>query len=341
MTAFDLPDEAPYIEYYGLLEPPFNVTGTDTRFAYLTDEHWRIVRRCLEIVRDRMGLAVIYGDPGIGKSTLSKIIYDRLSGVPEVNVIYLDDPSGTPSEVMRYILNSFKIDTKERQVERLKSEFRDFVIEQTQRQDKRVVIIVDEAQTLQRQSMELVRTLLNFEVGAHKDVQFLLFGETRLMKMKVATRPNFASRIIYANILTPLLDEETRALIEFRLKRAGRDLDLFEQAALKLWHERSEGIPRRICAIGYNTLMVGEERAEQVISAQTVHEAAKMVMLTDARRTTIPDEDDDQPAMDSLFGDEEADAENPLIEETPSNVVALRPDTHSRHKRGSRRSLYE
>src|ERR671926_128354 len=59
-----------YVNFYELFEPPFQVTGTDPRFVYLSDQYKKVISICLQVVRDRMGLAMVLGAVGTGKSSI-------------------------------------------------------------------------------------------------------------------------------------------------------------------------------------------------------------------------------------------------------------------------------
>lgn len=68
-----------YVNFYGLFEPPFQVTGTDLRFVYLSEQSKKVISICLQVVRDRMDLGAV----GPGKSS---IIRSRLSARSDYRV---------------------------------------------------------------------------------------------------------------------------------------------------------------------------------------------------------------------------------------------------------------
>src|SRR6476469_7393849 len=101
----------------------------------------------------------------------------------------------------------------------------------------------------------------------------MLVGQPELARM-VASRENLASRVVNTNWLKPLNSEETRAMIQFRLGVAGAGLEIYDPEALEKFVDLSRGIPREVCKIGYNTLLLGTAKGEKVISTQTVEAAA-------------------------------------------------------------------
>jgi type II secretory pathway predicted ATPase ExeA len=268
-----------YLSYYGLWEPPFQVSGTNRRFVHLTPLNRQVLENCLQLIRDRMGLGMVLGAVGSGKSSLARILYDRLEAQPEKYVVgYLDDLEGANSQVMTNLLLEFNLTPVSRQVEPLKGQFKKFLVEETQEKQRTVVLLIDEAQTASKRAMELIRLLLNFETEGDKLLQVILFGQPELARM-VAARENLASRVVNTNWLKPLSPDETRAMIQFRLNVAGAALDVYEDDALTKFAELSKGIPREVCKIGYNTLLIGTAKDERKITPATVEAAAQSFKL--------------------------------------------------------------
>ncbi len=263
-----------YLQHFGLWEPPFQVSGTNRRFVHLTGLNRQIIENCLQLIRDRMGLGMVLGAVGSGKSSIASILYDRLAAFPEKYAVgYLDDLEGTNSQVMTNLLLEFGNSPLSRQVEPLKGQFKKLLIEETQNNHRTVVLLIDEAQTASKRAMELIRLLLNFEADGDKLIQVILFGQPELARM-VASRENLASRVVSTNWLKPLSADETRAMIAFRLGVAGAGAEFYSPDALERFVELSKGIPREVCKIGYNTLLIGTARQEKTISTETVEAAA-------------------------------------------------------------------
>src|SRR5690348_4115529 len=167
-----------YLAHFGLWEPPFQVSGTNRRFVYLTQLNRQVIETCLQLIRDRMGLGMVLGAVGSGKSSIANILYDRLVAFPEKYAIgYLDDLEGTNSQVMTNLLLEFGCTPLSRQVEPLKGQFKKLLVEETQNNQRTVVLLIDEAQTASKRAMELIRLLLNFEADGDKLIQVILFGQ--------------------------------------------------------------------------------------------------------------------------------------------------------------------
>lgn len=282
-----------YVNFYELFEPPFQVTGTDPRFVYLTEQYKKVISICLQVVRDRMGLAMVLGAVGTGKSSICSIIRSRLAARPDYRVAYLDDLAATPSQLMINILHEFGQAPVSRQVEALKRQFKGLLVEETQKAGNSLVILVDEAQTATKYNLELLRQLLNFEIGNEKLVQIILFGQEELAR-KVAARPNFLSRIVSQVRLEKLSQEETVKLVKHRLQVAGAEFDIFSPQALQALASHSKGIPREVCKVGYHALLLGASRNERIISPATISEASLLALgetKNAAKVIAVEDED--------------------------------------------------
>ena len=282
-----------YVSFYELYEPPFQIIGTSTRFAYQADSHRTIINSCLKVIRDQQGLAVVSGNVGTGKSTIAKYIWERAEAY-DYRVAYLSDAAAAPGRVLANILQSLHEEPVSKQVEQLKAQFRGLVMNETQMSYGRIVILIDEAQTMQPNTRTLLRLISDMGTGDSKPVQMILFGQQEL-PVKIARDPALASRVVTSHQIQPLSRSEMAELINYRLNVGGATRDLFSEDALLRLAELSKGIPREACKIGYHTLLLGFERREPVIGLQTVNHAYSRAGLYSAPQRTIEQDsaDDD------------------------------------------------
>lgn len=267
-----------HLDYYGLFEEPFSITGTDHRFCYLSSQHRAAVDRCISIIQRHLGLGVIFGAVGSGKSTLCKLLYHRFLGIPDYSVALINDPSLAPAALLRTVLAEFKQPSVARQLEVLKNTFRTFVYNETQRSGKTIILLIDEAQTMRPATLELIRTLLNFEDGREKLLQVILFGQDEL-RAKIFRYRNIQNRIMGVATLEPLELPDVDKLIRYRLFVAGREDALFTPEAVAAITEIAEGVPRTICAIANEALPLGAAERKPVIDVPLIEDASKGVMV--------------------------------------------------------------
>jgi len=127
---------------------------------------------------------------------------------------------------------------------------------------KVIVLIVDEGQNLPEQIIDVFRTLLNFETDEYKLLQLIIFGQPEMTKM-LSNYPNFEDRIAFNFELGPVSLEDTRGLIDYRIKISGEENQAwFSDGAIKEIHKVTDGFPRKMTQLCHQLLlaMIGEER---------------------------------------------------------------------------------
>jgi general secretion pathway protein A len=271
-----------YVRFYNLFEPPFQLLGTDLRFVFMTEQYKNVVSNCLRVVRDGLGIATVLGGRGSGKSSVCNILYNRLTARADYRVAHLTDLSVTPSQLMIDILHEFGQTPGSRQVETLKGQFYNFLVEESQSTGQAFVILADDAQTATKYNLELFHQLLGFEATGEKLVQIILFGQDELAR-KIAARPVLLNRMAMQMRLEKLGQAETLKLVQHRLGSAGANHEVFSAEALTALADFARGVPQEICKIGYYALLVGASRNERVISRPTVEEARNMAQSTLAK----------------------------------------------------------
>jgi len=157
------------------------------------------------------------------------------------------------------------------------------------RKGKRFVLIIDEAQNLDNSVLEVVRMLSNFENSAQKLIQIILSGQPQLArKLASPEMLQLRQRLSMVARLKPFNCEDTCLYIDHRLRTAGYDFryPLFTSAATALIARSSEGIPRNINNICFNSLLLGRALERQEITREMVCD-----VLADLDLSSIEQED--------------------------------------------------
>ena len=125
--------------------------------------------------------------------------------------------------------------------------------------DRRVVLIIDEAQNLSAQTMEQIRLLSNLETDQQKLIQIVLSGQPEL-KQRLASVElrQLRQRITVRYHIPALACSEVGHYIHHRLRLAGAPADVeFTPEAVERVVTYSEGIPRKINALCDYTMLAG------------------------------------------------------------------------------------
>ena len=95
-------------EFFGLKARPFGKTPNPT-FLYESGQHREALAR-LEFAVDEKDLALLVGDVGSGKTTLSRALIDRIG--ESRPVVLLINPLLTPSQLLRSIAAGLGLNPK-------------------------------------------------------------------------------------------------------------------------------------------------------------------------------------------------------------------------------------
>ena len=264
-----------YEAFYGLNEKPFNLTP-DPRFLYLSAKHEEAFAHLLYGIQNRSGFVMVSGEIGTGKTTICRSLLRTLD--EETEVAYIFNPKLSPEELLRTINEDFAIPTVASTMRGLIDELNKYLLKRTA-EGKNCVLIIDEAQNLEPETLEQVRLLSNLETETEKLLQIVLIGQPELPeKLKLPELRQLDQRITARYHLTTLNRSETLRYIAFRLQVAGgRKRVRFTRGAVRLIYRISQGTPRIINAICDRSLLIGYTKESREITPSIVRQAAQEV----------------------------------------------------------------
>ncbi|MDY6792662.1 MAG: AAA family ATPase [Thermodesulfobacteriota bacterium] len=212
-------EELSYLDFLGLDYNPFPVAPDDENF-YFSEHIYEILSEIVHGIISRKGFMVITGDVGLGKTTISRRILSILEekGI-ETSLCF--HTSYQDVELLREINRDFGIESTSLLFSEQMMLLNDFLLAQN-REGKNCAIIIDDAQNLNHQSLELVRMISNLEANQQKLVQILLVGQAELMdKLNSTELRQLKSRIIIKKEVRPLKLEELEKYLLFKLNVSG------------------------------------------------------------------------------------------------------------------------
>jgi general secretion pathway protein A len=267
-----------YCNYFGFSERPFELTP-DPKFLYLSRGHIEMLASLTYGIHERRGFITIIGEVGTGKTILINTALERLDENTKVAVIFNTDM--TFDQMLHMALVDLRLAKASETLSKVQAlnRLNTFAIKQLP-WGGNVAFIVDEAQNLDRRSMENLRLLSNLETQKHKLVQIVLSGQPELdAKLHDPQLRQLAQRISLRRYITPLNEKETYEYIRHRLNVAQyQGPSLFTGKAQKMiWHF-SEGVPRNINILCDNALLIGYGLRKKRINEAIVKEA-----ITDLR----------------------------------------------------------
>jgi general secretion pathway protein A len=267
--------ELPYLKFYGLREEPFS-TVPSPRFLFLTDVHATALEKTSYVVGAKKGLAAVFGDTGTGKSSLARLLHQKFLDHGFISVLLTNPHYPTPNSLLRTIAQEFGTARTDKSFKGMLDLFKTFLIEEGLDKGKTIALIIDEAQTMSFQLLELLRQLINVETNEVKLLQVVLFAQEELrLKLAHAKARNLRSRIVLASTLERLTHQEIAEMVSFRWQVAsGGKQHPFLQDALAALAEHAEGVPREATILADNSLLLGYYRKRPVIDKDIVEGAA-------------------------------------------------------------------
>lgn len=266
-----------YEDFFGLQERPFSISP-DPRFFFLSSQHKEALAKCQYAVQERMGLTVVYGDVGTGKTTIARRLFQAFTDNPSYRTAMIISPRlKTENAFLREIMKEFGVGTKQAFADSLNL-FRAFLAEEF-KAGRTVILLIDEAQGIRSVNFELIRGLLNYETDNQKLLNVVLFGQNELAS-KLDARPELKSRVTIFGALTSLSRDDTEHMIRFRYRIAGSEEPPLSKPAYDAVFRYSTGLPRMICTICNTALTKAFVLGQKHVDDQLVKAAAEELRAT-------------------------------------------------------------
>ncbi|NNF52593.1 MAG: AAA family ATPase, partial [Gammaproteobacteria bacterium] len=250
-----------YAQYFGLNEKPFSI-APDPRYLYQSERHAEALAHLLYGVQEAGGFIQLTGEVGTGKTTLTRVLLNRLP--LDVDVAMILNPRLSVREFLLNICEELQLDwpDESRSLKDLIDTLNKHLLK-SHAEGRRVVLIIDEAQNLDADLLEQLRLLTNLETNERKLLQIILIGQPELRQtLARSDLRQLAQRITGRYHLDPLTREQTQSYIRHRLQVAGASRDIFTPGAVREVHRLSEGVPRLINVICDRALLgaYGQEK---------------------------------------------------------------------------------
>ncbi|MGH7204550.1 MAG: AAA family ATPase, partial [Candidatus Levyibacteriota bacterium] len=187
------------LEHFHLVEQPYQ-GGPDFRFLYTTDQVKEAILKSIILTTQRVNPVYMYGSYGIGKSTIIQRLYALLRQEPRFDAQFIIlHNKVTANSLIRDILSLFNIKT-ERSYDGSLKNLQLFLIgelppEKSTKKDSKTeavdispitttekipLLLIDEAQYLDKDALRLLHSLLNYESSRVKRIQIIIAGQEKL-----------------------------------------------------------------------------------------------------------------------------------------------------------------
>jgi general secretion pathway protein A len=265
-----------YENYYNIKAMPFQIT-TDPRFLWLGEKHSEALATLKYGVLENKGFLLLTGDVGTGKTALINRLVRNIDVAAIVAKI--PDPGLSSMDFFNFLAVEFKMEKKFDTKGQFLILLRRF-LHAAYLQNKRVLLIIDEAQRLTPDLLEDIRLLSNIELQNRKLINIFFVGQPEFNELLMEDRNRAVrQRIAVSYHIKPLSEIEANQYIKHRLKVAGATREIFSKNAVSRIHTFSKGYPRLINIMCDHAMLTGYAAGLKTITEKVIRECERELRI--------------------------------------------------------------
>ncbi|MBW6485889.1 MAG: AAA family ATPase [Syntrophobacterales bacterium] len=245
---------------------PFENTP-DPEFFFFSPEHEEALSRLTYGVRRNKGALLLTGAIGCGKTLLSRVFIKQMQH-ENIDIGLIANPSPEPLGFLSETLYQFGLNSQAATKTEMLKILNNKLMENSNK-SAISLLIIDEAQTIYKETFDEIRMLLNFQMNDRYLLNLLFLGQPELREMIVGNK-QLDQRIAIRYHLNPLSRSDTTRYILFRLDKAGLKKNIFSDEALETIYAYSGGVPRKINNICDLSLLIGFSLKVELIDQRIV-----------------------------------------------------------------------
>ena len=270
-----------YQQYFALNCEPFSIVP-DPGFLYPSSQHRQAVAHLKYGLDREGGFVLLTGEVGTGKTTLTRTLLKRIPA--HVRVAYVLNSTLEVTDVLASICQELSIDLPKSSKTSLTKNCIDALnsdLITAHAAGKKTLVVIEEAQNLTPEVLEILRLLSNLETATHKLLHILLVGQPELLEtLAQKDQRQLNQRVVARFHLLPLAKSDVANYVNHRLHHAGANRAIFESAAMTRLFKLTKGVPRLINLICHHALLAAYATGAKTVSAKLVKNAAKEIFDT-------------------------------------------------------------
>lgn len=254
-----------FIEHFQMSDNPFQEYPPEKWL--LCDERFQQALARLKFFRKQGQLALLFGQTGVGKSSLLRLFKNDLPK-NRYHPLFFHLTNMPPIAFLRTIVSRLGEHPKmgkDRLLEQITARIRS--------NESDTLLVIDEAHLLDSQILIDLRLLISGDLDANLRLKIVLCAQQALgTTLKRAEHADFLGRVNVQYHMGALTKIQTSSYIAHRLECAGSTDKLFDHEAGKLIHDYSGGIPRQINNIATACLINAASKNMKQINDELVNQ---------------------------------------------------------------------
>ena len=264
-----------YQQYFALSCEPFSIVP-DPGFLYPSSQHRQAVAHLKYGLDREGGFVLLTGEVGTGKTTLTRTLIKRLPA--HVRVAYVLNSTFDAADVLASICQELGIKLPKSSKTSLTKNCVDALnadLIESHAEGKKTLVVIEEAQNLSPEVLEILRLLSNLETATHKLLHILLVGQPELLEtLAQKDQRQLNQRVVARFHLLPLEKTDVANYVNHRLHHAGANRAIFESSAMTTLFKLTQGVPRLINLICHHAMLAAYATGTKTVSAKLVKAAA-------------------------------------------------------------------
>lgn len=258
-----------YLYHFGLRELPFTLTP-NTNYYYGLPCHREALDVIVHALKSGEGFIKVTGEVGTGKTLICRKILNEL---PDHFVTaYIPNPYLSPEELRRAVATELDVSlSTQTDQQEFTQRIQEKLIE-IHKGGNSVVLIIDEAQALPSESLEVLRLFTNLETESRKLLQVVLFGQPELdEKISKGELRQLNQRITFSYTLKTMDQDQLYFYLKHRLVVAGqKGGEVFNRKVCAIMHKASKGTPRIVNVLAHKSLMLAYGEGKESITKEHI-----------------------------------------------------------------------
>ena len=270
-----------YIDYFGLKTAPFTISP-DPAFLYPSPQHRQALAHLKYGLEREGGFILLSGEVGTGKTTLTRLLLEQLPG--NIRVAYILNAKLNSQDVLANICQELQLEySATASVKQLIDVINPDLLA-AHSQGKKTLLVIEEAQNLDPEVLEMLRLLTNLETNTTKLLHILLVGQPELLEL-IARNDlrQLNQRVVSRFHIEPLNLSQTDNYLNHRMRKAGCQQSVFDRSAVRLLQKLSGGIPRVLNLLAERSLLGAYATNVRRVSSSIVKHASEEVLGLSAK----------------------------------------------------------